>query len=121
MAANPPFLVSQMNHSTGSLSLIDTSGKAMVGLHPPYLDQPRKLRVGKAEVLRALITLDANGDGALQIGEVRLATARTDEATLGGGAGSADPCGLNQPNQHSALPVLALCHGGKVGGCRRGR
>ncbi len=41
----------------------------------------RALGEAEAETLRALITLDANGDGALQIGEVRLATARTDEAT----------------------------------------
>ena len=41
----------------------------------------RALGEAEAEVLRALITLDADGDGALQAGEVRLATARTDEAT----------------------------------------
>lgn len=41
----------------------------------------RALGEAEAEALRALITLDADGDGALQIDEVRLATARTDEAT----------------------------------------
>lgn len=42
----------------------------------------RALGEAEADVLRALITLDADGDGALQIGEVRLAAARTeDEAT----------------------------------------
>lgn len=41
----------------------------------------RALGEADANALRALITLDTDGDGALQIGEVRLATARTDEAT----------------------------------------
>ena len=50
------------------------------GLFPKQFDF-----FGPAEVLRALITLDADGDGALQIGEVRLATARTDTATCGAG------------------------------------
>lgn len=41
----------------------------------------RALGEAEAEILRALITLDADGDGALQIDEVQSATARTDQPT----------------------------------------